>query len=85
MAWNGAASHAALEARLLLMRTQRPVTESEPVVSRRAAGRILALLFGVLGGLGNLPAAILPLYPTAARPLVVLLCAVLIAIGLALW
>ena len=59
--------------------------EGESVVSRHAAGRIMALLFAALGGVGNLPAALLPMYPTIARPLVALVCAVLIAIGLALW
>lgn len=67
------------------MTAQPYVTDGGAVVSRGAAGRILAFLFAGLGGIGNLSGVILPMYSAAVRPAIALICAAMIAIGLVLW
>ena len=63
----------------------RRLAHENSLISRRTAGRIAAFLFAVLAGVGNLPSVFLPLYSAAIRPIVALICAAFIAIGLVLW
>ncbi len=68
-----------------LSRASPSEAQADAVLSRRAAGRIVAVMFALLAGVGNLPAVVLPMYPAADRPRIALLGATFIAIGAVIW